>query len=76
LDLKYPEIDKNLKILDVIKEEYNDILKLHKNTFLKDDNIKSEYKYRLKDFNIIINIIENFYNKDEADKFNLINKYF
>lgn len=76
LDLKYPEIDKNLKNINKVKEDFFELVSIIENHKFKNRYNEIEYKERIKDFYKIIRIIEIFYEKEEYEKFNLINEYF
>lgn len=76
LDLNYKLIEENIKIIDSIKNELYDIVKLiHKERF-NNLYLKIEYLERIKDFYKVIRIIEIFHEKEEYEKYNLINEYF
>lgn len=76
LEVNYPEIRKLKKNISSIKIELENIKTILEKTEFLDLNYKNEYKKRLDDFSKIIKIIEIFYNKNEKEKFNLINNYF
>ncbi|MDD5769881.1 MAG: DUF1704 domain-containing protein [Candidatus Gracilibacteria bacterium] len=76
LDLKYPNIDKALEKIDLIKKEYFEIIKLFNEVEILDNFLKEQYKKRLDEIGLIFEIIKHFYNEDETKKFELITKYF
>jgi hypothetical protein len=76
LKAKYPEIEKLNKNINIIKTELENIKNILEKTDFSDLGYKNEYVNRLNDFLDIVKIIEIFYDKDEKEKFKLINKYF
>ena len=76
IDFNYPEIDKILKIVDVLEKELKKISLELNNIVFEEKYIKEEYINRIDDFYKILKIIKIFYNEDEEEKFNLINEYF
>ena len=76
LNLVYPEIDKNIKIIDEIKKDFFKITDLLIKVKFDSLYLEVEVSERLKDFHKIIRIIEIFYDKKEYEKYNLINEYF
>jgi len=76
LKLKYPEIDKNLKKLEKIKKDFFKVNSLFIKSQFRTKYFEVEVQERLKDFYKVIKIIELFYEKEEFEKYNLINEYY
>lgn len=76
LNLQYPEIDKSQIDLNKIKNNYYKVIDILNETIFETIYSKIEYSHRLKDFYKVIRIIEIFYDKNEYEKYNLVNEYF
>lgn len=75
-DINYNNLDCAKKDILNIKAAYQEILLLFYNTKFENTFLKLQYKKRLDEFSLIINVIESFYNENEKLKFDLVTKSF
>lgn len=76
LELEYPLIDEILKNISNMKNGYETLISIFYKINFTNDFLKDQYKKRVEEIWLIIEIIECFYDKDETKKFDLITKYF